>query len=279
MQAREMEDKRLCPGNEDESSTRISMLPLAQVRRPFTLGHCIFQHKALLGCSLTLWILVEGLRNEHLKDPWTSLESPGRSTLLFAAKLSFSLVIYLWKRRVGANANNRILKGSDNEELFVLDGQGTPSGQNSLDMTSQQSHRLPLHVWTGRSMLFLSVVAAFYVLRDHAFSTVGRLADPFVPYFVIPISTLLSIIILALFFSRTFSTLLWHAILLQGCGFFIFRSSFINQNLSGSLSSKIIAAALSSSIALVSNDIDMTQRRSRPSTSRFSHLELSSADL
>jgi hypothetical protein len=163
------------------------MLPLAQVRRPFTLGHCIIQHKALLvghepfsqaltflrrylqGCSLTLWILVEGLRNEHLKDPWTSLGSPGRSTLLFATKLSFSLIIYLWKRGgVGANANNRIPEEGDDEELLV-DDRGTP-GQNSLDMTRQQSHRLPLCVWTGRSMLFVSVVAAFYVLRDHAVS-------------------------------------------------------------------------------------------------------------
>jgi hypothetical protein len=165
------------------------MLPLAQVRRPFTLGYCIIQHKALLvghepfsqaltflrrylqGCSLTLWIVVEGLRNEHLKDPWASLGSPGRSTLLFAAKLGFSLVIYLWKRRgVGTNINNRISEEHDDEELLV-DDQGAPSGQNSLDsMTSQQSHRLQLRVWTGRSMLFVSVVAAFYVLRDHAVS-------------------------------------------------------------------------------------------------------------
>jgi hypothetical protein len=165
------------------------MLPLAQVRRPVTLSHCIMQHKALLvghepfpqalnflrrylqGCSLTLCILAEGLRNEHLKNPWTSLGSPGRSTLLFAAKLGFTLVVYLWKRRgVGENTNNRIPEDGDEEELFVLDDQGTPSGQNSLDMTSQQSRRLPLRVWTGRSMLFLSIIAAFYVLRDHAVS-------------------------------------------------------------------------------------------------------------
>jgi len=91
--------------------------------------------------------------------------------LLFAVKLNFSLVIHLCKRRgVGTNTNNRISKELDDEELLA-DDQGVPSGQNGLDsMTSQQPHRLPLRVWTGRSMLFVSVVAAFYVLRDHTVS-------------------------------------------------------------------------------------------------------------
>lgn len=217
----------------------------------------ILQHKTLLGCLLILWMLTEGLRNERLKDPWTSVVSPGRSTLLNAVKLIISSAIYLWRRRdVYLNAYNKLLKVEGQDEELLLDQTGqTSSGPNIPDTTNRQSIRPSLHVWTGRSIACIGAVAALYVLRDHAFSALGRLTDPFAPYLVIPISTLFSTIILAIFFSRNFSALSWHAILLQLCGFFIFRTSFIKNHLSGSLFSALIASALSSSFAFVSNDV------------------------
>jgi hypothetical protein len=151
------------------------MLPLAPVQPHFVLGHRISQHKTLLvgnnpnfqivyrfnftattqGCSLTLWILAEGLRNERLKDPWTPLESPGRSALLNATKLIISLAIYLWRRRGEGKLKE------DHDEEHLLDDQATPPS------SGWQPSRHVLHVWTGRSIMGICVVAALYVLRDH----------------------------------------------------------------------------------------------------------------
>jgi hypothetical protein len=121
------------------------------------------------GCLLTLYILVECLRNERLKDPWTSLEYPGRSTLLYAIKFTLSLAIYPWRRRaVGKNASNR-LPGEGQDEERLVDGP-VSSGRDSPNETSWQSSQPPLRAWTSRSMLFMSAVAALYVLRDYTVS-------------------------------------------------------------------------------------------------------------
>jgi hypothetical protein len=186
------------------------------------------------GCLLTLWILTEGIRNERLRDPWTSLVSPGRSALLYAAKLAISLAIYAWqRRRAGAHAYSRFPKEGQDEEQALPNGQDrqTSSGQISPNATSWHSNRPSLRVWTGQSIACICAVAALYVLRDHTvsqayvflrslltptqFSAAGRLSDPFAPYLVLPISTLFSIILLSLLFFRTFSALSWHGILLQ----------------------------------------------------------------
>jgi len=113
-------------------------------------------------------MLVEGLRNERLKDSRTSLVSPARLALLNAVKLTICSAIYLWRRR-GANAStyHRILKEGQDEEQHLDDQDSMQTDQNNPNTTSWQSNRPSLRVWTGWSITCICAVAALYVLRDH----------------------------------------------------------------------------------------------------------------
>jgi hypothetical protein len=101
--------------------------------------------------------------------------------------------------------------------------------------------------------MYIFLVAVLYSLRDYIALAYGRLADPFVLYLSIPFATIFSIVALRLCFSQSFLIVQYHAVLLQLCGIFIVRGDF-DHGLSRSSFMIFLASALSSSLALVSND-------------------------
>ena len=115
-----------------------------------------------------MWVLVDGLRNERLRNPWTPLVSPGRLALLNGLKLTISSGIYLWRRRdAGADTHSRLSReGQDEEQLVDEQGMQMSPGQNNLPPSWQPNPTL--RVWTGWSVTCICAVATLYVLRDHA---------------------------------------------------------------------------------------------------------------
>ena len=119
---------------------------------------------------LALWIIAELLHNERLTHSRTSLGSPSRLTLLEVTKLTISVGVHLWRRRHGGANTSSSRRPTDvegeEEMLYGLSPDGSQtSGQDSPPILVT-SHGC-LRVSTGRSMVYISLLAALYSLRDY----------------------------------------------------------------------------------------------------------------
>lgn len=154
----------------------------------FVLGHRVSQHwTSLVGYTLlvgvnlaelaayaqtfflALWIIAEILRNERLAHSRTPLGSPSRIALLEATKLTISVGVHLWRRRhASTNTHSRhpIDVQGEEETLYGLSPDGSQtSGRDSppIPVSSYGS----LREWTGRSVVYMSLLAALYSLRNY----------------------------------------------------------------------------------------------------------------
>ncbi|KDQ62403.1 hypothetical protein JAAARDRAFT_459312 [Jaapia argillacea MUCL 33604] len=144
--------------------------------------------------------------------------TPGGSAIVEAVKLGISVAYHPW-----GNVQPQSRPGSSDEEQPLSDLRPTMQrdGSERVETTTIPSLGKGTIVLMGA----IAIVQAYY---DQLLSITQVESDPLLPFFVVSLGALLSMVALHCFLMRSFCIAQWQAVALQLCGLFIIKVRELN---------------------------------------------------